>query len=230
VASRLLFCQKVLPWIAIQESLPSWLADDRSVALADAPRLLKGPKLLLAHATFVTDVTFREWFVGNQRPIATAHTDLVLEYARSCRVMGCNKPCRLTPLVVRSLLGSHFPALLLSHGNLPRSKVVENIAMVDYIPIFVLEITPCHSKSDGRCCHRTGEGRHKAPGERAGCKTTNLASSQPLCLPILTHSSPHMPRILVMSIGKKLRISQWLWLVLAHLDWLLRLSECTISI
>src|SRR5271170_3231876 len=39
--------------------------------------------------------------------------------------------------------------LLLSHGNLPRSKVVENIAMADYTPISMLEITPCHSKSDG---------------------------------------------------------------------------------
>lgn len=133
----------------MRESLPSWPADDRSRALADIPRLLKGPKLVLVHATFDTDVTlFQEWFVENQRLMATAlHTDLVLEYARCCRVMGCNKPCRLTSFVVGSLLGSYFLVgylylLLLSPGNLPRSKVVENIAMVDYTPTSVLEITP----------------------------------------------------------------------------------------
>ena len=110
VASRLLFCQKVQRWIVIRESLPSWPADDRSRVLADIPRLLKGPKLVLVHATFVTNVTlFQEWFVENQRLMATAlHTDLVLQYARCCRVMGCNKPFRLTSLALGSLLGSHF--------------------------------------------------------------------------------------------------------------------------
>jgi hypothetical protein len=85
-------------------------SDDRSTALADAPRLLKGPKLVLAHATFVTDVTPLSRMVC-RKPTADGHNlynDLVLEYARCYRVMGCNKPYHLTSLAVGSLLGSHF--------------------------------------------------------------------------------------------------------------------------
>ena len=55
----------------------------------------------------------------------------------------------LSDLYLGHIFLSDILHLLLSHGNLPRSKVVENIAMVDYTPISVLEITPCHSKSDG---------------------------------------------------------------------------------
>ena len=71
---------------------------------------------------------------------------------------------------------SDIPAPSAIHGNLRRSKVVENIAVADYTPISALKITPCHSKIRRVMLPPDREGRYKAPSGRAGCKTTNLAS------------------------------------------------------
>jgi hypothetical protein len=140
---------------------------EKSRALADTPRLLKGPKLV-SHDFFVTPSSRN----GLSKPTADGDsfcTDLVLEYARCCRVMDCNKGVVSRHLRSDLYLGHIFlldiPAVSFAiHRNLRRSKVVENIAMVDYAPISATRTTPYHSKIRWVMLSPDGEESYKAPG------------------------------------------------------------------
>lgn len=99
------------------------------------------------------------------------YTDLVLEYARCCRVTDCNKMLSSHATCARistwAIFLSDIPAPSAIHRNLRRSKVVENIAMVDYTPISATGTTPCHSKIRWVMLPSDGEGRYKAPSEES---------------------------------------------------------------
>jgi hypothetical protein len=62
---------------------------------------------------------------------------------------------------------SDIPAPSATHRNLRRSKVVEDIAMVDYTPISATGTTPCHSKIRWVMLPPDGEGRYKASSEES---------------------------------------------------------------
>jgi hypothetical protein len=131
-----LFCQKVLRWIVIRESLPPWPADDRPIALADAPPLLKGLKLVSIGPCPPSSLTSPSSRNGLSKTNGRWPQPLYQSRARVCKMLqsyglqqavSSHATCgRISTWVTFSCQISC--TFCLSRGNLPRSKVVKNIA------------------------------------------------------------------------------------------------------
>jgi len=148
-----LFCQRC--YLGYERAYPLWRADNRSRALADTLRLLKGPKLV-SHDFFVTPLP------GNGLSKTNGRWRQLLygSGARVCKMLqryGLQQGVVSHHLRSDLYLGHIFlldiPATSFAiHRNLRRRKVVENIAMFDYAPISATRTTPCHSKIILRKC------------------------------------------------------------------------------